>query len=76
VTDFERSLMMIGTMLNELHKEAATTKRILERVPGDKLAWTPHPKSTRSSVSRRSYSVAGKWYFFVAFAPRVFSISA
>src|SRR5258707_3816687 len=33
------------TMLDELHQEAATTKRLLERVPGDKLSWTPHPKS-------------------------------
>jgi hypothetical protein len=32
-------------MLNELRQEAATTKRLLERMPGDKLSWTPHPKS-------------------------------
>jgi uncharacterized damage-inducible protein DinB len=36
---------MTGPMLNELHQEAATTKRLLERVPEDKLAWAPHPKS-------------------------------
>jgi uncharacterized damage-inducible protein DinB len=33
------------TMLNELRQEAATTRRLLERVPGDKLSWKPHPKS-------------------------------
>src|SRR2546428_5884193 len=33
------------TMLNELHQEAATTRRLLERVPGDKLSWKPHRKS-------------------------------
>jgi uncharacterized damage-inducible protein DinB len=33
------------SMLNELHQEATTTKRLLERVPGDKLSWKPHPKS-------------------------------
>jgi uncharacterized damage-inducible protein DinB len=32
-------------MLNELRQEADTTKRLLDRVPGDKLAWRPHPKS-------------------------------
>lgn len=32
-------------MLEELQQEAATTRRILERVPGDKLSWAPHPKS-------------------------------
>jgi uncharacterized damage-inducible protein DinB len=36
---------MTKTMLNELQQEAAATKRLLERVPGDKLSWTPHPKS-------------------------------
>lgn len=36
---------MTGQMLNELHQEAATTKHLLERVPGDRLSWTPHPKS-------------------------------
>jgi uncharacterized damage-inducible protein DinB len=33
------------TMLGELQQEAATTKRVLQRVPADKLAWKPHPKS-------------------------------
>ena len=32
-------------MLNELRKEAATTKRVLERVPGDKLSWKQHQRS-------------------------------
>jgi len=36
---------MIESMLNELRQEAATTKRVLERVPGEKLTWKPHPKS-------------------------------
>lgn len=36
---------MTEPMLSELHQEAATTKRLLERVPEDKLSWTPHPKS-------------------------------
>jgi uncharacterized damage-inducible protein DinB len=29
----------------EIDQEAATTKRVLERVPSDKLGWKPHPKS-------------------------------
>jgi uncharacterized damage-inducible protein DinB len=32
-------------MIGEIQQEAAITKRVLERVPGDKLAWKPHPKS-------------------------------
>ncbi len=39
----EPSLMQ--PMLGEFQQEAATTKRVLERVPADKLAWKPHPKS-------------------------------
>ena len=31
--------------LPELEREAATTRRVLERVPADKLDWRPHPKS-------------------------------
>jgi uncharacterized damage-inducible protein DinB len=39
---------MIATMKpmsGELEQEAVTTKRVLERVPEDKLGWKPHPKS-------------------------------
>jgi uncharacterized damage-inducible protein DinB len=32
-------------MLNELREEAAITKRVLDRVPADKLSWKPHRKS-------------------------------
>jgi len=36
---------MLEPMLNELRSETATTRRVLERVPGDKLFWKPHQKS-------------------------------
>jgi uncharacterized damage-inducible protein DinB len=35
----------ITSLLQELEHEAQTTKRVLERVPNDQLAWKPHPKS-------------------------------
>jgi uncharacterized damage-inducible protein DinB len=31
--------------LAEFENEAKTTRRVLERVPADKLTWKPHPKS-------------------------------
>jgi uncharacterized damage-inducible protein DinB len=31
--------------LPEFEQEMATTRRVLERVPADKAAWKPHPKS-------------------------------
>lgn len=37
--------MSIATILKELEVESATTRRVLERVPDDKLTWKPHPKS-------------------------------
>ena len=36
---------MIDALLQELEQEAQTTRRVLERVPADKLAWKPHDKS-------------------------------
>jgi uncharacterized damage-inducible protein DinB len=38
-------MRMADSILQELDQEAATTKRVLERVPNDKLTWKPHAKS-------------------------------
>ena len=38
-------IKMMEPMNGEITQEAATTRRVLERVPSDKLAWKPHPKS-------------------------------
>jgi uncharacterized damage-inducible protein DinB len=35
----------IAAIVEELENEAKTTRRVLERVPADKLAWKPHAKS-------------------------------
>src|SRR5258708_34542970 len=36
---------IVEPMLNEFREEAAITKRVLARVPADKLTWKPHQKS-------------------------------
>ncbi len=36
---------MLEPTLNEIREEAVITKRILERVPAEKLSWKPHQKS-------------------------------
>jgi uncharacterized damage-inducible protein DinB len=41
----KKMIPMLEPMLSEFREEAATTKRVLERVPADKLSWKPHPKS-------------------------------
>lgn len=38
-------MRIIDPILMELDQEAATTRRVLERVPEDRLTWKPHPKS-------------------------------
>jgi len=38
-------MALIDGLLQELEQEAKTTRRVLERVPGDQLAWRPHPKA-------------------------------
>ena len=36
----------IDPIVMEIDQESKTTQRVLERIPGDKLTWKPHPKST------------------------------
>jgi uncharacterized damage-inducible protein DinB len=38
-------MSMIEGLLQELDQEAQTTRRVLERVPDDRLGWKPHDKS-------------------------------
>jgi uncharacterized damage-inducible protein DinB len=38
-------MSMIEALIQELEQEAQTTRRVLERVPGDRLGWKPHEKS-------------------------------
>ena len=38
-------MSLIENLIQEFERESATTRRVLERVPTDKLAWKPHPKS-------------------------------
>ena len=35
----------VESMLREFHEEVGTTKRVLGRVPADKLGWRPHERS-------------------------------
>jgi uncharacterized damage-inducible protein DinB len=49
-------MAMIEALLQELEQEARTTKRVLERVPGDRLGWKPHDKSM--SLGQLAHHVA------------------
>jgi uncharacterized damage-inducible protein DinB len=37
--------MLTESFIREFEQEATTTRRVLERVPEDRLSWKPHPKS-------------------------------
>jgi uncharacterized damage-inducible protein DinB len=41
----QQTMTLIEGLLQEFEREAQTTRRVLERVPNDKLQWRPHPKS-------------------------------
>jgi uncharacterized damage-inducible protein DinB len=47
---------LVTPILEEFRGEVATTKRVLERVPGDKLTWKPHVKSM--SLGQLAWHVA------------------
>jgi len=47
---------IIDALISELEQEAATTRRVLERVPDDQLAWKPHPKAM--SLGQLAHHVA------------------
>src|SRR6266487_4336909 len=38
-------MALIDGLLQELEQEARTTRRVLERVPDDRLTWRPHEKA-------------------------------
>lgn len=44
-------------MLQEFREESAVTKRLLDRIPADKLSWKPHPKSM--SLGQLAIHIAG-----------------
>ena len=56
-----------GTMLQELEQEAATTRRLLERVPDGRTSWRPHEKSwTLGELAMHIAMVPGGVAEFVA----------
>jgi uncharacterized damage-inducible protein DinB len=50
-------MSLFDPILAELELEAATTRRILERVPSDQLEWRPHEKSM--SLGQLALHIAG-----------------
>jgi uncharacterized damage-inducible protein DinB len=43
-------MSLTASILQEFERESATTRRVLERVPSDRLTWKPHQKSMSVGV--------------------------
>lgn len=50
-------MRIVDPIIAELEQEAKATRRVLERIPEDKLRWRPHPKSW--SLGQLALHVAG-----------------
>ena len=60
-------MALIDGLLQELEQEAASTRRVLERVPENKLSWRPHQKSrTLGQLALHIAVVPGSVAEFVA----------
>ncbi|HEX8890381.1 MAG TPA: DinB family protein [Pyrinomonadaceae bacterium] len=53
------------TLLPEFDREMANTRKTLERVPDDKLDWTPHEKSMTMRALASHLSNLARWPVFV-----------
>jgi uncharacterized damage-inducible protein DinB len=53
----EATMRLADSVIAELELEAPSTRRVLERIPDDQLAWRPHPKSM--SLGALALHIAG-----------------
>jgi len=49
-------MRLVDPLLMEFDREASTTRKMLERLPDDKLGWKPHPRSM--SLAKLSWHLA------------------
>ena len=60
-------MAFIDGMLQELEQEAQTTRRVLERVPDNRLTWKPHEKSrTLGQLALHIATVPGNFAQMIA----------
>jgi len=52
---------IVDALLPEFDHEMATTRKLLERVPGDRLAWKPHEKSYTLGQLAQHVSTIPMW---------------
>lgn len=63
-------MALVDGLLHELEQEARTTRRVLERVPNEHLAWRPHEKArSLGELALHVATVPGSVAEFVAAGP-------
>src|SRR5271169_5090525 len=59
------------TLLPEFDQEMANTRKVLERIPDDKLDWQPHPKSHTIGWNANHVADIPNWLVHVLARPSV-----
>lgn len=54
-------MALVDALLPEFDHEIATTRRLLDRLPDDKLTWQPHPKSWTLATLAEHIGQLGVW---------------
>src|SRR5271167_2586418 len=68
-------MRLADSLLMEFDQEAQTTKRMLERIPDDKLSWKPHP--TSFSLGQLAQHIAsGPGQIAAAVVPDTFELTS
>jgi uncharacterized damage-inducible protein DinB len=57
------------TLLPEFDQEMANTRKVLERIPDDKLDWKPHPKSNTIGWNANHLADIPNWIFVALTTP-------
>ena len=57
------------TLLPEFDQEMANTRKVLERIPDDKLDWKPHPKSHTIGWNANHLADIPNWMFVALTTP-------
>ena len=60
----EETVKLSESLLPEFDQEMAGTRKILERVPEDKLSWKPHAKSFSMAALATHVAEIPRWGFF------------
>ena len=54
-------MALVDDLLPEFDREIATTRRLLDRLPDDRLGWQPHPKSMTLAALAEHIGQLGVW---------------